>query len=547
MSSPITLYPARKIITMDAHRPEATAVAVRDGRVLGVGTIEELRGWGDFTVDERFHDKVLMPGMVEGHAHVMEGGVWRHTYVGYYERRGPDGKLWPGLQSLDAVVDRLREVERTLPDPDTPLLAWGFDPIYFGAERMSREHLDRVSTTRKILVMHANFHLLNINTPFLREAGISAATPVEGIPLGADGEPTGELQEMAAMYLAFRVAGRDLFDAGNGTEAVENFARVAQLAGVTTITDLFSDLPEATVAAYRQATDREDFPIRLVPALNGAAGDPASGVDKLQRLVASNTERLHFGLVKLITDGSIQGFTARVLWPGYYNGAPQGLWVLAPQQTREIVEAFHWAGFQVHIHVNGDEASKVALDVVEAVLAEYPRPDHRHTLQHCQMADEAQFRRMQALGLCVNLFANHIYYWGDAHHAMTLGPDRANRMDATGTALRLGVPFAIHSDAPVTPLGPLFTAWCAVNRQTAGGRVLGLTERIPVAAALRAITLGAAYTLKLDHEIGSITVGKRADFAVLEEDPLAVDPMYLKDIPIWGTVLGGRIFPAPGN
>jgi len=547
VNAPITLYTARKIITMDPNRPEASAVAVRDGRILGVGTLDELRGWGEPAVDERFADKILIPGLVEGHAHAMEGGVWRYTYVGYYDRRGPDGTRWPGLQSLDAVVNRLREAERRLPDPDTPLLAWGFDPIYFGAERITREHLDRVSSTRKVLVMHANFHLLNINTPFLRAAGISAATPVEGIPLGADGEPTGELQEMAAMFLAFRVAGRELYGGGDTAEAAENFARVAQLAGVTTVTDLFNDLPEATVEAYRTVTAREDFPIRLVPALNGAAGDPAAGVEKLRRLVAGNTERLHFGPVKLITDGSIQGFTARVRWPGYYNGAPQGLWVLAPQQTRQIVETFHRAGFQLHIHVNGDEASRVALDILEAVLAAHPRPDHRHTLQHCQMADEAQFRRMQALGLCVNLFANHIYYWGDAHYAMTLGPDRANRMDAAATALRLGVPLAIHSDAPVTPLGPLFTAWCAVNRQSAGGRVLGLAERILVAAALRAVTLGAAYTLKLDHEIGSITVGKRADFAVLEDDPLNADPMALKDIPVWGTVLGGRVFPAPGR
>src|SRR6185437_12081496 len=132
---------------------------------------------------------------------------------------------------------------------------------------------------------------------------------------------------------------------------------------------------------------------------------------------------------------------------------------------------------------------------------------HRHTLQHCQMADAAQFRRMARLGVCANLFANHIYYWGDAHYALTMGPDRAERMDACATALKHGVPLAIHSDAPITPLGPLFTAWCAVNRLTASGRVLGAEEKIGVRDALRTITVGAAYTLKLDHEIGSIECG----------------------------------------
>ena len=131
---------------------------------------------------------------------------------------------------------------------------------------------------------------------------------------------------------------------------------------------------------------------------------------------------------------------------------------------------------QLHIHTNGDEATELALDAIEAAQIAAPRPDHRHTLQHCQMASAAQFRRMKSLGVCVNLFANHLFYWGDAHYELTMGPERAARLDATGTAQRIGVPFAIHSDAPVTPLAPLFTAWCAVNRVSSSGRVLG---RIP--------------------------------------------------------------------
>jgi hypothetical protein len=197
----------------------------------------------------------------------------------------------------------------------------------------------------------------------------------------------------------------------------------------------------------------------------------------------------------------------------------------------------------MHVHVNGDEASEVAIEAFARALAKNPNPDHRHVLQHCQLADAAQFRRIRTLGLCVNLFANHLYYFGDKHYELTVGPERAERIDACGTALAEGIPLAIHSDAPVTPMGPLFTAWCAVNRVTVSGRVLGASERICVEAALRAVTLGPAYTLHLDHEIGSIEVGKKADFAVLEENPLTVDPMKIRDIAVWGTVLGGKPFP----
>jgi predicted amidohydrolase YtcJ len=159
------------------------------------------------------------------------------------------------------------------------------------------------------------------------------------------------------------------------------------------------------------------------------------------------------------------------------------------------------------------------------------------------MADDAQFRRMAALDLCVNLFANHIWYFGDQHYERTMGPDRAMRLDACGSALRYGVPLAIHSDSPVTPLGPLHVAWCAVNRLTPSGRVLGENQKISVEAALHAITLGAAFTLKLDSEIGSIETGKKADFAVLGQDPFAVPAVELRDIPVLGTVMGGHHFP----
>jgi hypothetical protein len=246
----------------------------------------------------------------------------------------------------------------------------------------------------------------------------------------------------------------------------------------------------------------------------------------------------------MVADGSIQGFSARLRWPGYYNGAANGLWYLAPEQMQQALSLALQHGVQVHTHTNGDEATEAVLDAMEAALQQHPRPDHRFTLQHCQLADAAQFQRMKALGLCVNLFANHHYYWGDEHLRLTVGPERAMRMNACATALASGVPFAIHSDAPITPLAPLFTAWCAVHRQTASGRTLGERERIGVAEALRAITLGAAYTLKLDGEIGSIECGKRADFCVLDEDPLAVPSMALKDLPVWGVVQDGRIFAA---
>ncbi|MCD0502681.1 amidohydrolase [Bordetella petrii] len=546
--SPVTtIFRARAILTMNPAQPCATHVAVRDGRILGVGDAGSLRGWGSATLDERHADHVLMPGLVEGHCHLPEGGMWNFVYVGYYDRRGPDGRLWPGLTSFEAVCTRLREAQAALPDGQA-LIGWGFDPIYFDSGRMTVRELDTVATDRPVVVMHASMHLMNVNSAMLAWAGIDRDTDIEGISRFGNGEPTGELCEFAAMFPVMRLIGSPFRTIGMTEQGLRLFGQVAQLAGVTTATDLVNELHEEGIDTLSRISAEPDFPVRIVPAAAAMsfAGDPAACLKRLEQLKSRNHDKLRLGMVKLVVDGSIQGFTARLRWPGYYNGAPNGIWVTPPDVLDETVLAYHAAGVQLHIHTNGDEATEVAIQAVERALQRHPRPDHRHTLQHCQMADAAQFRRMARLGMCANLFANHIYYWGDAHYAQTMGPDRANRMDACATAARLGVPYAIHSDAPITPLGPLFTAWCAVNRRTAGGRVLGEAERIDVDAALRAITLGAAHTLHLDHEIGSIEIGKRADFCVLRDDPRELGAEGLKDAAVVQTIVGGRPLAMPG-
>ena len=549
-----TVYTARKIITMNPMQPEATHVAVRDGRILGVGSLEQVSAWGAHTLDQRFADKVLMPGLIEGHCHLKEGSMWDMPYLGWFDRRDPQGKVWSGLRSMDAVVARLIEIDAEMKASDQPagqpLIAWGFDPIYFGGERMTVDHLDRASATRPIVIAHANGHLMNVNSAMLKLGEITRDNEVEGVVKfsgGANaGEPTGELQEPAAMFLVVRKIGDAGLLAPMTVAGVRSFAKLACMQGVTTATDLVNKLTEADIAVLDEALGDEACGVRILPAFQAFHGThgAALGAEHVKALMPRNTDKLRYGLVKMMLDGSIQGFSARLRWPGHFNGAPNGIWVMAPKQYEADVETYHRAGLLIHTHTNGDEASEAAIDAIERVLTKAPRADHRHTLQHGQMIDAPLFRRMAALGLCANLFANHLWYWGDQHYEMTMGPDRTNRLDACGSALAAGVPLAIHSDAPVTPLGPLFTAWCAVNRVTPKGRVLGAAERITVPQALHAITLGAAWTLKLDDEVGSIECSKRADFCVLEDDPLTADPAALKDMRVWGTVLSGRVFAA---
>ena len=543
---PTTLYAARRILTMNPSRPEATHVAVRDGRILGVGSLEDLAGWGPHELDERFADRVLMPGLVEGHSHLMAGTFWRFTYCGFFDVRDPQGRTVAGSPSLEAVVSALSSRAATMEGPEAPLVGWGFDPIYFGQRRCNRHDLDRVGTARPVGVMHASGHILNVNTAALEKAGL-LRTGIEhpGIPLGADGLPTGELKGPDAMGPALAVVGLNRSFLGSDEFGMRAFGQLAVRAGVTTATDLAATLGDGEVDELLRVTGEDGYPLRIVPLLRLIGMTPADAVQRALALRPRSTEQLRLGRIKVVADGSIQGFSARLRWPGYYNGAPNGLWYTPPETIRQAYALALAQGVQIHTHTNGDEATEMVLDQLEAVLRTQPGPDHRFILQHCQLADAAQFRRMKALGMGVNLFANHHFYWGDQHRDVTVGPERAERMNACRTALDTGVPFAIHSDAPITPLAPLFTAWCSVNRLTASGRVLGAQQRIGVMDALRAVTLGAAWTLKLDGEIGSIECGKRADFCVLEDDPTEAGPEHLKDVRVWGTVQGGRVFQAP--
>lgn len=545
------VYPARRVITMNRGQPFAEAVAVRDGRVLGVGTVAELASWGPCRVDDRFADRVLVPGFVEAHSHVMAGGQWKNPYVGFFDRRDPQGRAWKGCGSIDEVIDRLVEAESLMEDPDDLLVAWGLDPIYFPGERLLAKHLDRVSTTRRIFVFHASGHLATVNTAMLLSSGITAASTTPGVARDANGDANGELQE-AAMFLA--AAGfRKLMAAWGSPDGKWNYAYEARNAGHTFV----ADLSPAAIAgpdqleAWHGVTDDPAYPVRVMVAVApslGGPSDPVALAELANRLRHESADKLHFGVVKLVVDGSIQGYTARISWPYYYRPPEghheNGLWLIAPDQLTDIVSTIHSAGLVVHAHCNGDQATEAFIDAVEAALERHPRWDHRHTVQHCQMTTPAQYRRMAALGMCANIFINHIYYWGDQHRDRTIGPERAAKMDACATALSEGVPMSIHSDAPVTPMGHLHTMWCAVNRLTSTGHLLGPDERISVMDALHAATIGAAFQLKVDHLIGSIEVGKFADFAVLYEDPLTVDPVTLKDIGVWGTVLGGVPFEA---
>lgn len=551
MTDDIVVYETRLIRTMDPERPEATHLAVSGDRIIAVGAEADMPVGEQVRVDRSFADRVVLPGFIEGHAHVMAGALWKHLYVGYYPRTAPDGTQLAGCTTLDEVVERLREAESRLTDPDEALFAWGFDPLFLKGDRIGAADLDRVSETRPVLVLHASHHLASVNSALMRKDGIDRATDVEGVVKDQAGDPTGELQEMAAMSLVTSAQAMSI--GASDEETLRLFAAEARNAGVTTSTDLAAadSFTAAGAARYAATVDAEDYPLRLVPFELGQFVS-ARTVPELEAVLdevrSRSTDKLWLGGIKIVLDGSIQGFTARVLPPGYVGGQPNGIWFTAIDEFERMLRLFHEAGALVHVHCNGDEAVEMLLEVFGRASADFPRSDHRLTVEHSQLTSAEQYRRLAALGIGANLFANHIRYWGDEHAASTVGPERAARMNAAASALREGVRISLHSDAPVTPLGPLSTVAIAATRRTASGVVLGADERISVQQALEAVTTGAAWLLRAEDRIGSLRPGLLADLVVLDGDPLAcADPADVENLRVTATVVGGRIFPTPAE
>ena len=550
----ITIYTAKTIVTLDPGTPTAQAVAVMNGKILGVGTLDEVRGWvtnQEVDIDRRFQNAVIVPGFIEAHMHPQITGVlWDGVYVGRFDRVAPDGTPVKGSETKQAVLDRLRDAAAKAPADGRWLIAWGYQPEFYGNSPLTRADLDPISKGHPIFIENLSMHIYYANSKAFEAAGITDQTNVKGI-VKKDGKPTGEIEEIEAA-LTF-VAKLPPLDNKTLVNATWNAAKLAHRTGVTTFADLsFGSLPGG-YKAYQTVAADPDFPLRIVlnPIIQVFQSEDIAkkgGLDFLTEMHKFDTDRLSIGGVKFVVDGSIQGYTGLFQWPNYYKTFANGVANISQDDLNKWVAEVHKRGFQAVIHANGDQATEMALVALDEAQRQYPRLATRHRIEHNQYVTPDQLRRMKQLDIATNLFANHIYYWGDLHYSTFGGPDRARRINPAGSAQRLGIPFSLHSDASVTPVDPLFSMWAATVRKTMSGRVLGEGERITVPQALHAVTLGAAYLLMQDDKKGSIEAGKLADFTVLDRNPLEVaSPDELKDIKVLGTVMGGKAFPASAS
>ncbi len=552
MTAKTTIFNAKKIITMHQENPTATAVAVRDGRILGTGTPEDMVRWvknspyTPFEVDTTFQDKILMPGLVDAHTHIeMQALIYSGHFVAQIPWPKPDGGFHPVYPTKQAVLNRLKELDRELP-PGELLYGVAYDENKAG-DFIHVKDLDEISTERPILISNLVFHRFWVNSYLLKKSGIGPSNIPEGVETDENGQPNGTLLEGKGLINVLPV----LPDLVNVTpEMIKRILPLFTAAGNTTATELVYgafDL-DGTHNVFKELYSDPEIKLRSIclPYANTnkeMLGSMEAFIAKVKDFTAQNSDRHRIGPVKLYADGSIISRTAYIGWPGYWDGSPQGHWQCEPEPLKEMLVACHEAGLSTVTHANSRPAIQAMLDgVLEAQNKRY-RPDMRHRVDHCYNMTEAQLRLAKDLGVGVQFFTPQIYYYGDAHLKIQ-GPDRAQNITPTGTAKRIGTSWGFHNDPPGTPQLPWIGAWATVQRKTESGLVLGPEQRVTVDDALRALTIEHAYQLHMDREIGSIEFGKKADFCVLEANPYEIDPDELKDMPVWGTVFGGVPNPA---
>ena len=544
----LTVFIARLIRTMNSGLPTATAVVVSDGHIVEVGTMESIRPWLDahpHTIDETFADKVLMPGFIDPHLHPSLGAILLPMeFITALEWELPDRSV-PATKGQDAYFKELRRIEAGMRDPDQPLHTWGYHNLWHGP--MHRDLLNEVSTTRPIIVWQRSFHEIFVNDRGLDwlDFDLDRLAHHPQVDIGA-----GRFFESGKLLATSRMIGYLTEDErfGHGLELTK---AAVHAGGHTTIADLTGTYfdTDAEWAARQSVLDTDDTPFRVQMIPSAARGiTAATGLDGAltlveQRATERNTHRLFYRKhVKLFTDGGFYAQLMQVAKPGFIDGH-HGEWMTAPEQFEELARRFWHEGYQIHVHCTGDLGVDLALDVLATLQWERPRFDHRFTIEHFGLSTPEQVRRMKELGAIVSANVYYVHELGEAYWAGSVGHERASQMARLGTLGRHGVTTALHSDFTMAPARPLTNAWVAVNRIGESGRVLGAEEVISVDAAMRAITIDAAYVLGMENEIGSIRAGKLADFTVLNDDPYEVDPVDLADVGIWGTVFEGNPHP----
>lgn len=534
--APDLILTGGKIHTIDAHDRVATAVAVKDSRIVGVGLDDEIRSLAGLgTIEESLDGKVVVPGLIDAHNHLLFTGFLLQD-IQLYDCR-----------SIPEIVERVR-IAAEQAKPGEWIVGRGWDESLLAEGRFpSRSDLDPVSPNNPV-VLHRVWNKLTCNSAALRAAGIDRNTPDPPADVAYSGsfdrdehgEPTG----------LFRDRAKDLITSALPPNTAEDYARAVAVAsrhynaaGITAVGEpgLYPD----EVHGFHRAHQENRLTVRTEMMLAGWGFGSAviekqlpERFESMGVMTGFGDDMLRIGGVKFMPDGGIGDRTAKVYQP--YEGEPAncGQWIVEPQELGYLIRFVHDLGFAIDTHTCGDEAQQVTVEAYAAAQTANPKPWLRHRVHHAYLPTERTLELMAAHRIPAVVSDPFLRGLGESY-IISLGLERASRMMPMRTYLDRGIPLAGSSDSPVAVFDPWIGFHSAITRETVKGTVMGPAERITPRETLRSYTIGGAYALGREREIGSIEPGKLADLLILDEDPLEVEPDRFLDWKPRATMVGG--------
>jgi predicted amidohydrolase YtcJ len=520
-----TIYPVA------ASSQKAEAVAIRNGKIVAVGTRDEVSGLKDgMTRVVDLDGRVLFPGFIDAHQHTLTGALIAEFFndVGY-----------PKFKTQQSVLDAIKADVGKKPSG-----AWtyvtNFDNLLQGGE-LTIDQLDAISTMNPIMVYYINMHTATVNTAAMKAANVDES--IGDLPGGgrfgrdSSGKLNGLVYEPTA--LAKFVTGLPKITPEIAGKAVVSWLKINAAAGNTMVHEpgvlVFGNVLESYEKIAQGSPARVSISL-VYDSLKEGSRYQALGIGANATQLPESFLSLY--AIKIVGDGSNQTMSAAQTVP-YLGTSEKGHLNFDPPTMKKMVTAVKEAGWAASIHGNGDAAIDNALDAIEAVYGPSPSTGVNR-IEHCTITRPEQIKRMKALGVQPSFLMNHVYFYGAAYRDQLFGPERANRMDAAAQCVQVGLPFTLHTDAPCSNIGTLQLVQTAVTRIcSVDGSVVGADQAITVDEAMKAVTVYAAGQVGMADRLGTIEVGKEADLTILESDPYTVDASKIMDIKVSQTWVAG--------
>ena len=544
-SSAVKIFIAKDIITLNKNNDSVEAIATQGSKIIKVGSKEELTSiYPDATLISDYEKAIIVPGFIEHHIHPFLAAVTMNSEILAIEDWQLPSKTSIGVRDRSSYLVNLSKIEENHPENQS-LISWGFHHYFHG--KLTRHDLDNISSTRPIIVIHRSFHEFILNTPAMDLLGINknVFTNLEEDEHLANFED-GHFSERGAIIvlpalMQVLAAPKELI------KGLQKTKKYLHSNGITVIGNPGSMYNKDLQAAKNLIFGNIDSPFEsyfFPSALN------LSEQFEIHEVLDAAKDQTKWGLgklnylpkhIKLFADGAMYSQNM-VMRDGYLDNH-KGSWLMNLETFENLFRIFWDDGYQIHIHQNGDAALDRILLTLEKNLARRPRADHRTTVVHFGYSAKDQLKKMKELGVVVSANPYYVTALSDLYSRKGVGYKRSQEMVRLGDAIEAGIKVTLHSDMPMAPASPLMLMHAAVNRDNFAGKVAGPNQRITKIEALKAVTINAAYILRLEKLYGSIEVDKYANFTILDKNPLKIKNNEIKNIQILGTVLKGDSHP----